>query len=125
MRIGQSALVGTMSDVVHCYGGKGGATRQYSLLQPAPILCMALLATLTSRMTKGLILALANGGNAGRLRNATAASARTLTTPYYPLAAGPAVAAYAALPRDRPLPQARCASTTSARWCPCTQRQRP
>ena len=62
VRTATSALVGVMSDAVHCYGGKGGATRQYSLQQPAPILCMQLLATHTSRMVKALIVALANGG---------------------------------------------------------------
>jgi hypothetical protein len=61
VRIGQAALVGTMADAVHCYAGKAGAARQYSLPQPAAILCMTLLATHTSRMTKGLIVALASG----------------------------------------------------------------
>jgi hypothetical protein len=50
-----------MSDAVHAYSGKGGAARLYSLPQPAPILCMQLLATRTSRMAKCLIVALADG----------------------------------------------------------------
>ena len=58
---GSGAFVGCMSDAVHCYGGKSGGTRQYSLPQPAPIQCMQLLAAHTSRPAKCLMLALANG----------------------------------------------------------------
>lgn len=65
VRIGNSVLVATMADVVHCYGGKGGTARQYSLQQPAPVQCLQLLAAHTSRPTKCLLVALANGGAAG------------------------------------------------------------
>ncbi|KAI8473621.1 MAG: ciliary BBSome complex subunit 1-domain-containing protein [Monoraphidium minutum] len=61
VRTSNAALVGVMSDTVHCYGGRGGGARQYSLPQPAPILCMRLLETHTSRLVKALIVALANG----------------------------------------------------------------
>lgn len=48
-----------MADALHCYTGKG--TKQYSLYMPASILTMQLLATTSSRMTKCVVVALANG----------------------------------------------------------------
>lgn len=61
VRIGGAALIGCMSSAVHCYGGKTGGARQYSLPQPAPIQCMQLLAAHTARPVKALLVALANG----------------------------------------------------------------
>ncbi len=59
VRIGKNILVGTMANALHCYDGKGH--KYYSLYLPSPILTMQLLATHTSRLTKCVIVALANG----------------------------------------------------------------
>ena len=65
VRIGAAALVCTMADAVHCYAGAGagagGFARQYSLPQPAPVVCMQLVAAHTARPTKALAVALASG----------------------------------------------------------------
>lgn len=48
-----------MADALHCYTGSG--TKQYSLYMPSSIITLQLLATATSRNTKCVVVALANG----------------------------------------------------------------
>lgn len=57
-----------MNNTVHCYAGKAGAARQYSLPQPAAVQCMQLLAAHVSRPAKALLVALANGARRGTAR---------------------------------------------------------
>eukprot|EP00878_Enallax_costatus_P007416 GHUV01007766.1.p1 GENE.GHUV01007766.1~~GHUV01007766.1.p1 ORF type:complete len:464 (+),score=128.94 GHUV01007766.1:2271-3662(+) len=59
VRINKQIIVGTMADALHCYTGSG--TKQYSLYMPSSIITMQLLATTSSRMTKCVVVALANG----------------------------------------------------------------
>ncbi|GBF90819.1 hypothetical protein Rsub_03673 [Raphidocelis subcapitata] len=61
VRIGQVALVGTMAEAVHAYGGRSGTARLYSLPQPAAVQAMAALAAAGPRPAKCLVVALANG----------------------------------------------------------------
>jgi len=130
VRIGHSALVGCMSDVVHCFGSKSGTARQYSLPQPAAIQCMQLLATHTSRMTKCLIVALANGGcwlrataggiwcdavaaHQNRYTNTHALHASITTEPCHPAK------------QNTTQRQARCGCTTTGRSYLCTPLLQP
>lgn len=64
VRLGKRVLVGTMAQAVHCYSSSAGA-KQYSLYLPAPIVCMARMEVPTARLSKCLLLGLANGAWAG------------------------------------------------------------
>lgn len=85
VRINKQILVGTMADTLHCYTGKG--IKQYSLYMPASIICMHLLATTTSRMTKCVVVALSNG-EVRVYNDKSLVSVHTSTSPVSALCAG-------------------------------------